>query len=156
MRLCPSRLRIVARLTPPLTNSVACVWRSWCRTPTMAFCYSYTASARCAVSCSRTTVLVAASVSTSIVRSSLCTLPGLNQRRCLVEQRGRAGARWSLCKRPRPITSGAATKVPSVASPHTLAIMAALAWHNAVKVLCLRDRMTDRSAVLERVVSEAV
>ena len=29
--LCPSRFRIVARLTPPLTSSVACVWRNWWR-----------------------------------------------------------------------------------------------------------------------------
>ncbi len=66
------------------------------------------------------------------------------------------GPPLTLCKRPRPITSGAGTKVPSVASPHTLAIMAAVAWHNAVKVLCLRDRMIDRSAAPSHVVSEAV
>ena len=28
--LCPSRLRLVAKLTPSFTSSVACVCRNWC------------------------------------------------------------------------------------------------------------------------------
>ena len=43
-----------------------------------------------------------------------------------------------------------------VASVHSLGIMAALAWQKAVKVLCPRDRMTDRCAAPPCVFSEAV